>query len=136
MKLLDFFKKREQRKKIEGVVSRQPQPAAKIETAPEIKPETSLGFSQNAGLFLVRPHITEKASVLKDRGVYVFRVAKAANKPAIKKAVEELYKVQVTAVKIINAPSRQRRVGRNLGRRPGYKKTIVKLAAGQKIEFV
>lgn len=135
MKLLDFFKKREQRKKLESAAGREARSVAKTEAAPEVKSVSNLGFSQNAGLLLNRPHITEKSSVLKESGVYVFRVAKAATKPAIKKAVEELYKVRVAAVRIINAPSRRRRVGRYFGQTPGYKKSIVKLAAGQKIEL-
>jgi large subunit ribosomal protein L23 len=135
VKLLDFFHKREQRKKLQDLEVRKPESAAKTGAEAEVKFGSGLGFSQNAGLILNKPHITEKSSFLKDRGVYVFRVAKAADKAAIKKTIQELYKVKVIAVRIINAPSRRRRVGRYVGRRPGYKKTIVKLAPGQKIEL-
>jgi len=82
------------------------------------------------------PHITEKATDLTEKNQYVFRVFANTNKIEIKKAVESLYGVNVMRVRIINIPSKKRRVGRTIGKKPGYKKAIVKIAEGQKIEVL
>jgi large subunit ribosomal protein L23 len=81
------------------------------------------------------PHITEKASDLTNYNQYVFKVYKNANKTEIKKAVEQVYKVNVVDVKIINVKEKKRRLGRFEGVKPGFKKAIVKLKEGQKIEI-
>lgn len=80
------------------------------------------------------PHMTEKTSSLTEQGKYVFRVFKSANKPEVKKAIEDLYKVKVIQVNIVNLPSKKRSLGRFKGIMPGYKKAIVTLAKDQKIE--
>jgi len=54
----------------------------------------------------------------------------------IKKAIEGLYGVDVLSVKVINIPKRRRRLGRITGWRKGYKKAIVKIKKGQKIEII
>ncbi len=83
-----------------------------------------------------RPVITEKSSYMKDVGNYVvFEVDKKANKAQIKKAVEELFKVKVEGVKTIVVPGKEKRLGRSAGRVPSWKKAIVKLKQGEKIEF-
>ena len=85
---------------------------------------------------MLAPHVTEKTTSGNTLNKYVFRVANTANKPEIKKAVEELYKVKVEKVNIVSVPFRLRRVGRKIGRRPGYKKASVRLVSGHKIEFI
>jgi len=82
------------------------------------------------------PHITEKTTNLAEKNQYVFRVWQKANKNEIKKAIENLYKVKVMDVKIINVPAKRRRLGRISGWRKGYKKAIVRLKEGQKIEVL
>ncbi len=82
------------------------------------------------------PHVTEKATDLTQREQYVFKVYPEANKIEIKKAIEDIYGVDVTAVKIINVPRKKRRLGRTTGWRKGYKKAIVKIKEGQKIEIM
>ncbi|MBW1871329.1 MAG: 50S ribosomal protein L23 [Deltaproteobacteria bacterium] len=85
---------------------------------------------------VLRPIVTEKSNMLQERSnQVVFRVAKDANKIDIRKAVEKLFNVRVVAVKTFRTPSRLRRVGRNVGRRPSWKKAIVRLREGDKIEF-
>uniref|UniRef100_UPI00307F0059 50S ribosomal protein L23 n=1 Tax=Mitsuokella jalaludinii TaxID=187979 RepID=UPI00307F0059 len=66
---------------------------------------------------------------------YVFVVAKAANKIEIAKAVAEIFKVKVEKVNTVNVLGKTKRMGRTSGKRPDYKKAIVKLAAGESIEF-
>jgi len=82
------------------------------------------------------PHITEKASDLAKENQYVFKVFKKANKIQVKKSVEDLYGVDVLDVKIINVPRKKRMIGRISGWRKGYKKAIVKIKKGQKIEIM
>lgn len=84
---------------------------------------------------LIRPLITEKTTALMDTGKYVFMVAPTANKVEIAKAVAEIFKVKVESVNTVNVMGKVKRMGRNLGKRSDYKKAIVKLAAGETIEF-
>ncbi len=82
------------------------------------------------------PHITEKATDLVAKNEYVFKVWSGANKTEIKKAVEGFYGVKALAVKIIKISKRQRRIGKIQGWKKGYKKAVVKLKKGQKIEVL
>ena len=83
---------------------------------------------------LVRPLITEKSMKLVDEGKYTFEVKQGANKVEVKKAVEELFKVEVTAVNMMNTLRKKRRVGKYEGLRPAVQKAIVTLAEGQKLD--
>ena len=83
---------------------------------------------------LVRPLITERTTQLMAEGKYVFVVAKAANKIEIAKAVSEIFKVKVAKVNTVNVIGKKKRMGRTEGKRPDYKKAIVKLAPGETIE--
>jgi large subunit ribosomal protein L23 len=83
---------------------------------------------------VVKPIITEKSSLLKDTAnQYVFVVQRDANKIEIKKAVEKLFKVKVVSVHISNMEGKKRKVGRSSGKRPDWKKAIVKLNPKDKI---
>lgn len=84
---------------------------------------------------LIRPLITERTTQLMGEGKYVFVVDKKANKIEIAKAVAEIFKVKVVSVNTANVTGKKKRVGRTVGKRPDYKKAIVKLAAGETIEF-
>jgi large subunit ribosomal protein L23 len=85
---------------------------------------------------ILRPIITEKTNTLQEKSnQVVFRVAKDANKIDIRKAVEKLFGVKVVGIRTIRNPTRWRRVGKNLGKRPSWKKAIVQLREGDKIEF-
>ncbi len=84
---------------------------------------------------LCRPLITEKSSLLQVQGKYAFEVAGESNKNQIKQAVETAFKVDVTAVNIIMVPGKQRRVGRQQVLTPSWKKAIVTLKPGDKIEL-
>jgi large subunit ribosomal protein L23 len=81
------------------------------------------------------PHISEKATLLAESGFYTFKVEKRANKNKVKEEVEKKYKVNVTDVRIVNIPSKKRRVGKIEGKRSGYKKAIVKVKKGQSIDL-
>ena len=83
---------------------------------------------------LVRPLITEKSMKLVEEGKYTFEVKQGSNKVEVKKAVEELFKVEVTAVNMMNTLRKKRRVGKYEGLRPAVQKAIVTLAEGQKLD--
>ena len=91
-------------------------------------------FSYAAYRFLKSPHVTEKAVGLEAQNKYVFRINSGANKTEVKKAIEELYGVAVEEVNVVKIPRKKRRVGRSEGFKAGYKKAIVTLREGDKIE--
>jgi large subunit ribosomal protein L23 len=85
---------------------------------------------------LRRPLVTEKSTIARDElNVVTFAVDPRANKHEIRSAVETLFDVKVLEVRTIRMPRKSRRLGRFVGRRPEWKKAIVRLAQGQKIEF-
>jgi large subunit ribosomal protein L23 len=77
---------------------------------------------------------TEKSTMQEPERKYLFLVDKQAQKIEIKKAVQEIYKVKVNKVNTLILPGKLRRVRYKLGRTPDYKRAIVTLAEGQKIE--
>ena len=84
---------------------------------------------------VIRPMITERSTQLMAEGKYTFAVDKRANKIQIAQAVTEIFKVKVLYVHTMNVKGKKKRVGRFVGKRPDYKKAIVKLAAGESIEL-
>ena len=85
---------------------------------------------------VVRPLITEKTSAAyQDRAEYAFEVHPDATKPQIRQAIEELFGVKVTDVWTSNQRGKVKRMGRTAGRRPNWKKAIVKLKEGDTIEI-
>lgn len=83
-----------------------------------------------------QPHISEKASYLSEKDQYVFEVSPNYNKQEIKKSVEGIYGVDVLSVNLIKIPAKKRRLGRTEGFRKAYKKAVVKIKEGQKIEIL
>jgi len=82
------------------------------------------------------PHIAEKGSLQKElHNQITFKVDRRANKVEIRRAIETLFKTKVLHVRTMNMKGKKRRVGRNIGKRPDWKKAIVKLAPGENIEF-
>ena len=99
-------------------------------------------MSLTAHEVIVRPVISEKSMDESGRGKYTFAVHDEANKIQIKAAIEELYKkenVTVVSVNVLTTKAKEKRRGTRRGRISGYttpwRKAIVTLAAGQKIEF-
>ena len=85
---------------------------------------------------IVRPIITEKSSAAyQARGEYTFEVHPDANKPQIRSAIEQLFGVKVTGVWTLNVRGKEKRMGKTVGRRPNWKKAIVKLREGDTIEI-
>lgn len=78
---------------------------------------------------------TEKGTTLNPFNKYIFEVDARANKPEIKKAVEETYKVKVEKVNTMIVPGKWRRVRFKPGKTPDWKKAVVTLREGHKIEI-
>lgn len=90
----------------------------------------------NAENVIIRPIITERNMVLRDEhNKYAFRVHVRATKSEIRKAVEELFDVRVVSVTTMNMLGKGKRLGRFAGRRSAWKKAIVRVAEGQKIDI-
>ena len=91
---------------------------------------------ENAHKIIRRPLITEKSTLQKEiHNQLAFEVDRRANRIEIKKAVERIFKVQVIQVRTMNYQGKRKRLGRSVGRRPHWKKAIVTLKPGQKIDF-
>ena len=89
----------------------------------------------NARDIIRRPVVTEKSMAGSRDGRYTFEVDLRANKVEIRNAVEEIWSVRVARVNTMIMPGKSRRVGRSQGRRPDWKKAVVTLQEGQRIEF-
>jgi len=85
---------------------------------------------------IVRPRITEKASMLAEKNVYAFEVARNANKRSVTEAIRELYNVTPVEVRIVAIPSKKIIVRGKEGVKKGSKKAYVVLKSGETIEFV
>ena len=140
MAILDTFKKKKSTKKTE---KKKETPAIRVaekikekkESAPIVHKIEKKDSSQLAARILKSPHITEKAMSLGKENKYVFKVDSESNKNEIRKEVQELYGVKVESVNIINIPRKKRRLGASEGFKTGFKKAIVKVAEGEKIEI-
>ena len=99
-------------------------------------------------LIIKRPLLTEKGTLLKETGgttevldpeqvspQLLFEVLRDANKVEIRNAVEKLWNVRVVKVRTAVVRGKEKRMGRYTGRRPSWKRALVTLAPGQKIEF-
>jgi large subunit ribosomal protein L23 len=82
-----------------------------------------------------KPLVTEKNTVLQAQGKYVFEVGLRATKPQIKKAIESIYTVGVTDVNIIGVVGKKKRVKTGFTMTPSWKKAVVSLKPGDKIEL-
>lgn len=83
---------------------------------------------------ILAPVLSEKAVGEMAIGKYSFYVHPRANRVAIKEAIETVFKVDVTKINLVNLQGKIKRQGLHEGRRPGRKKAIVTLKAGQRIE--
>lgn len=84
---------------------------------------------------IIRPIVTEKSSSLMEHNKYTFEVHKSANKIQIRQAVEQIFKVKVLSVNTINVKGKPKRMGTSVGTSRSWKKAIVSLPEGQRIEF-
>jgi large subunit ribosomal protein L23 len=84
---------------------------------------------------LRRPLVTEKSTRLSESSKYVFEVDKKASKDQVRLAVEKCFKVSVVSVNMVKVPGETKRMGRRAVEHPAWKKAIVTLKQGDKIQF-
>jgi large subunit ribosomal protein L23 len=84
---------------------------------------------------IIRPVVSEKSFAMIEHNRYTFEVDKRASKPEIARAVEEVFHVTVTSVNTMNVPAKSRRVRVAKGLTRAWKKAVVSLKEGDKIEF-
>jgi large subunit ribosomal protein L23 len=104
--------------------------------APAAAPKAHIGNESHFASIILRPRVTEKSGILSQMGVYTFEVARNANKDAVAKAVQVLYKVVPVKIAIINVPAKNVFVKGRRGTVSGIKKAMVTLKKGDKIDFV
>jgi large subunit ribosomal protein L23 len=92
-------------------------------------------MSLHPAQILIRPVVSEKSYNQITENRYTFRVHPDAHKTQVRQAVEELFDVKVVAVNIVKMPPKPKRRGMIKGTKPGWKKAIVELKAGDKIEI-
>ncbi|MDD5033033.1 MAG: 50S ribosomal protein L23 [Candidatus Pacebacteria bacterium] len=156
MALLDLFKKTKAEEKLKrpskGVLTSAPaektapsvRPAAKRtgRTAAKKKEEGKEAdsaakekSSETASRVILSPHITEKTTDSSEKGIYAFKVSVRANKNEIRQAIKELYGFEPEKIAVSNMPAKKRFVRRKVGFKSGYKKAVVHLKEGDKIEL-
>ncbi len=89
----------------------------------------------NSNDIIIRPVISEKSTGMMEDNKYVFKVATNANKLTVKTAVKEIFGVMPEKVNIVNVRGKNRRLRYRMGKRSAWKKAIVTLKAGDKIEI-
>ena len=105
----------------------------KIVQAPKQEVKKEIVQKDPSGIIL-KPYASEKAGFHQQNNEYVFEVYSLATKLMIRNAVSRMYGVNAQKVRIINVKPRKVRVGKFQGKKPGFKKAIVKLKIGQKID--
>lgn len=135
MALLDKIRKPKAAAKTEDTKAKRA-PAKKTEPAvpTDVGAKATKGNDLSSRL-LRAPRVSEKAARLAEKGTYVFEVAQDAEKISIKRAVESLYGVKVTAVRIINVNGKPVKKGRRVSYRSDLKKALVTVKPGQKIDL-
>ncbi|MEK9158020.1 MAG: 50S ribosomal protein L23 [Patescibacteria group bacterium] len=132
MSAFNLFKNSETKPKTKRSVTKKAKPEV-IAEAPVVV-EKAFHVAQASPLSSVlHIYVSEKASRLESFNQYVFKVAKTANKPEVKKAIESKFDVSVIAIRMVNMPSKKRTVGGRAGTKAGFRKAIVKLAKGDTI---
>ena len=102
-----------------------------------VSSDSKLSTAENRELLILKnPRITEKASIVTDRNVYVFDVDRKANKKMIEDAVKAIYKVTPRKVRTTRIPTKKTFVRGNRGTKGGGKKAYVYLKKGDKIEVL
>ena len=152
MAVFDFLKKKKgtqglrapkQGESISPVAKARAEETAKSKEAKSKKKEKNetqstvvLRSSRTAWRILREPHVTEKSAALTQFNQYVFKVIGSPSKQEVKKAIQEVYGVHVVKVRKTTVPGKKRRRGKHVGWKSGYKKAIVTLKQGEKIEVL
>jgi len=140
MNALKIFKKSKEEEKEEKSEMKDYNPPTTLpqKWAPEIKTAVSVKTAPLSASFkrvVKYPLTSEKAANLQKFNQYVFLVEKSANKKMIRQEIQKHYNVKIKGVNIIRQSGKIKRFGNRLGRRPAFKKAIVTLMPGEKINI-
>lgn len=141
MGLFGKTKKEEKKSVSKAKAAAKKEPLVKVEKKELSETEVSLPKPakkeiNQAWRVVKRPLVTEKSSGLMGQNKYIFEIYPKANKSEVRKAIRDLYGVNVKEVNIIKVPGKKRRVGRHIGFRSGLKKAIVSIKAGESIDII
>ncbi len=129
---MSIFSRKTKEEKVEKKVKKE---TSKKVAAPAIKSDGLAVRKDSLQSVIIRPHITEKATLLAEANTYVFEVNTDASKPVIAKAVKAIYNVAPAKITIARNPAKQVIVRGKIGHKSGIKKAYVVLQKGDKIEF-
>lgn len=134
MALFDIFKKRKEKERF--VKKEKEKLKADIPGEPEKKSEALKKASAFVGSkIIIKPHVAEKSTMLSERGVYVFKVKPNANKVMVRQEIKKMYGKAPVKVNIVSLPSKKVFFRGKRGIKPGFKKAVVYLNKGEKIEI-
>ncbi len=145
MSLFDKFKKRTKKPEVKKDIEKKSAKGGPVSNGKEMIPKKKLSKADikktvSAYNVIKEPCITEKASFLAEQNKYVFKVYPNVNKIEIRKAIELIYNTKVSNVRVIHSSPKKRRLGKHQGWRSGlkhgFKKAIVTLKKGEKIELL
>ncbi|MBU2219482.1 50S ribosomal protein L23 [Patescibacteria group bacterium] len=143
MAFFDVFKKKKEKERFE----KKQREKARTEQTPTLddvgaptakrvgEKKTGTKFSGFSADVLESPHITEKNTFLNEKNVYVFKIKPRANKTMVKQAIKETYGVKPKKVSIVYAPDKKRFIRGKYGTTTGFKKAVIYLKEGDKIEI-
>ena len=129
-----FLKKKKEEKKAKKEIREPKKREVKEKIEAQKTPRPKKIQLDSVGKILISPHISEKGTIIAKQNQYIFKVFPKANKIEIKKVIESLYKVNVLSVNTIKIPKKRRKFGKTSGFKKGYKKAIIRIKEGQKIE--
>lgn len=133
---MGFFSKSKQPEKAVSAAEKPAKTKEPVKNGPALpagRPGLSFGAET---LVLKRPIITEKAMILEQDNKYVFKVRADANKTAVKRAIEKTFKVKVEKVNMAHVLGKNKSFRGIKGHQSGFKKAVVTLAKGEKIEII
>lgn len=138
------FKKKPFKEPFEEEKGKEKTASQKQEPSSEKKAEVVLGGAEEANIILpefvagvlLKPHLSEKASLLAEKNKVIFQVHPKATKKQIAEAIHRLYKVRPLKINIVKRQGKIVRYGKTVGRTKGIKKAIVTFAPNQKINIV
>ena len=105
-------------------------------TGAKMIPTAGVDFSHDLAAIIIRPRVTEKATMASESGIYVFEVSKDSTKAQIAKAVVMMYKVTPEKVRVVKLPAKKVFVRGKWGTQSPVKKAYVYLKKGDKIEII
>lgn len=132
MALFDVFKKKEERKRFSKKAKVKEE---KTELADTKKKEEVGALAKASNFAIGKPHITEKATGLQKKGIYVFKVAGNANSVMVKAAIKKEFGVKPIKVNILNMPVKTVYNRGRMGEKAGFKKAVVFLKKGDEIKI-